>query len=99
MTLHILLILIVKLACSKAFRNLNLLEQFIEVMNNTSIPTCTEDWDAKNGNARAHYNRMKSNQTEGLVLIGIHGFINVLLLIPLAVFGKFFNKILSVYSY
>ena len=99
MSLHILLILIVKLACSKAFRNLNLLEQFIEVMNNTSIPNCTEDWDAKDGNARAHYNRMKANQTEGLVLIGIHGFINVLLLIPLSVFGKLFNKILSIYSY
>ena len=99
MTLHILLILIVKLACSKAFRDLNMVDQFIDVMNNTSIPTCTEDWDAKNGNARAHYNRMKANQTEGLILIGIHGLINVLLLIPLAVFGKFFNKISSVYSY
>ena len=99
MTLHILLIIIVKLVYSKAFRDLNLLEKFIDVMNNTSIPTCTEDWDAKNGNARAHYNRMKSNQTEGLILIGIHGFINVLLLIPLSVFGKLFNKILSIYSY
>ena len=93
MTLHILLILIAKLACSKAFRNLNLVDQFIDVMNNTSIPTCTEDWDAKNGNARAHYNRMKCNQTEGIVLIGVHGFINVLLLIPLSVFGKLFMKI------
>ena len=76
-----------KLKISKPFRQLNFIEKFIHLIENLSIPGCVEEWDSQKGNARDHYHRMKSNKTEGLIVISINGIFNLLFLTPLGILG------------
>ena len=88
--LHVLqfaIILIMKLKISKPFRQLNFLEKFIHLIESLNIPGCVEEWDTQKGNATDHYHRMKSNKTEGLIVISINGIFNLLFLTPLGILG------------
>ena len=85
--LQFAIILIMKLKISQPFRQLNFIEKFIHLIENLSIPGCVEEWDSKKGNARDHYHRMKSNKTEGLIVIGINGIFNLSFLTPLGILG------------
>ena len=88
--LHVLqfaIILIMKLKISQPFRQLNFIEKFIHLIESLNIPGCVEEWDTQKGNARDHYHRMKSNKTEGLIVISINGIFNLLFLTPLGILG------------
>ena len=77
----------------KCFRIRHHFELFIHIIEAMQIPVNLEEWDTakeevRDNGARKHEKRMKLNWREGIFLMSVNLFFNLVLLIPLFVLRK-----------
>ena len=62
-------------------------EMMLHAFENTNITYNQRQWDAPAGTASDHKRRMLSNRKEGIALISVSCFFNIMHLLPLSILG------------
>ena len=87
LSLHAMVVMLVKYALVKNFRKATFWQKFAHSMQNMNMPLPFKTWDWEHGTAKDHVRRFKSELLEMLSLMTVNFVFNSLKLWPLFVTG------------